>query len=264
MHIADGTIRNMKLETKSHNNCGPCIFAKARHEPAVLLNHEYKDTPTAKDEILGLDILIPSKTEVTYAAGVKAMINLVDCYVRDSFVITVRKFDSIHLWERLLVLLVTHILSPRVIIADQQKAFASTFFQLALAKLGIRLKLVPRDRHSEFNGIVERNIGSLKAMARAGLVASHLDESFWPFAIAHACYVKNRIYHHSIKMSPYYRRFNRKPELGHLRKFGSLCYVTNALPRTNKFRRLATPSIFLGMTTNTFSNLTTITYNPDT
>ncbi len=55
------------------------------------------------------------------------------------------------------MLLTSHELRPEVIIADQQRAFALDYYVFDLAKLNIRLKLIPRDRHREFNSIVEKS-----------------------------------------------------------------------------------------------------------
>ncbi len=175
----------------------------------------------------------------------------------------VTRLTTIYLFFQLLVLLRTNHLNPRTIIADQQKAFAATYFIVQLAKIGIHLKLVPRDRHSEFAGIVERSIQSIKAMARAGLFSALLTSAYWPFAVPNAVYVKNRMFHDSLKCTPWEKHYGYKAEIKHLRKFGCLTYMVNAKTKNqDKFKPFATPGIFLGYTNNNFSVLTARIFNP--
>ncbi len=61
----------MELPVKDNvHDCQACIYSKSRHEPAKGLIHELKDTPGRPGQILGLDILVASKSEEAKICGV--------------------------------------------------------------------------------------------------------------------------------------------------------------------------------------------------
>ena len=59
-------------------------------------------------------------------------------------------------------------------------------------------------------------------MARCILIESRLPPKFWDFAFLYAVYLKNRLYHSTIKTTPYEEWNKEKPDLSYIRVFGCL------------------------------------------
>ena len=85
------------------------------------------------------------------------------------------------------------------------------------------------------NGFAERRGRTLIEAARAMLADSDLPITYWPYAIEYACHIQNRTGRRAFNYkSPHEILFNQIPNLKHLVKFGSRCFVhttTNAKVR---------------------------------
>ena len=72
------------------------------------------------------------------------------------------------------------------------------------------------------NGLAERPNQDLGRMMRALLYSSGKGSEYWTYALRHATYLKNRLPHSALNMvTPYEIVNNEKPDLSHLRVFGS-------------------------------------------
>lgn len=103
----------------------------------------------------------------------------------------------------------------------------------------------------EMNSVAERLNRTLQERATTMLIASELEQKFWN----EANYLKNRSPTSAVgkqfeSKTPAEIWFRRKPDLSHLRIFGSECY--NYIPTNNRSNLLAksTKCIFLGYTTS--------------
>lgn len=103
----------------------------------------------------------------------------------------------------------------------------------------------------EMTSVAERLNRTLEEKATTMLLASGLDRKFWSEAIQTANYIKNRsptsAFGKQFKnMTPAEIWFNQKPDLSHLRIFGSECY--NHIPKKNrsKLQAKATKCILMG------------------
>jgi hypothetical protein len=74
----------------------------------------------------------------------------------------------------------------------------------------------------EQNGVAERKNWSIVEAARAMLEEKSLPKFYWAEAVRTAVYMQNRI---GDKVSAHERYFGTKPDLRHLRVFGSIAYV---------------------------------------
>ncbi|CAM8947603.1 unnamed protein product [Rhodiola kirilowii] len=85
-------------------------------------------------------------------------------------------------------------------------------------------------------------------MTRTMLIESRLARSFWAEAMNAACYVLNRCYLRPIlNKTPYELLKGRKPNISHLRVFGSKCYVhNNGKNQLGKFDPRSDEGIFVG------------------
>jgi hypothetical protein len=76
------------------------------------------------------------------------------------------------------------------------------------------------------NGVAERMNRTLEELSRAMLTASNLPEFLWEMAVAHAAYVQNLSYTKYIPNStPYQLWTGRKPNVLHLREFGTPVWI---------------------------------------
>ncbi|MCO5579080.1 hypothetical protein L7F22_032932 [Adiantum nelumboides] len=75
------------------------------------------------------------------------------------------------------------------------------------------------------NGLAERKWGTLFNAARSMMQVAGLSQSFWEEATATACYLQNRMPSKTLpNVTPYQRWTNEKPDLTHVRIFGTPCY----------------------------------------
>jgi transposase InsO family protein len=98
------------------------------------------------------------------------------------------------------------------------------------------------------NGVSERMIRTIVTKARALIIDSGIDEEFWAEAVNTATYLHARSPSVSVGgITPYERLLGKKPELGHLRRFG--CAAYRLIPkeqRTGKFGERSRKCLFLG------------------
>ena len=80
------------------------------------------------------------------------------------------------------------------------------------------------------------------------LHSSELGPQYWSFALAHAVYVKNRLYHSKLRMTPFQAFTGRRPDLSRLRIFGSRIYARDTGQRKAKLDHHTTEGIFVGFT----------------
>jgi len=98
------------------------------------------------------------------------------------------------------------------------------------------------------NGVAERMNRTLKDLARAMLHHKGIAYEFWAEALSCAAYIRNRVTSRSLpsNTTPFEIWFGRKPNVSHLRVFGSECWykVPDELLRT--LDRRARPAVMLG------------------
>ena len=123
----------------------------------------------------------------------------------------------------------------------------SNAFKDVIAECDFELELTGSD-NSRQNGLVERPNRNLAEAMRCILHASDLGPEFWSFALLHAVYLKNRLYHHTIKSTPYFQFTGNKPDLTHLKIFGSKIYAKRSTKRKYKLDNNVDEGIFLGYT----------------
>ena len=95
---------------------------------------------------------------------------------------------------------------------------------------------------SHQNGVAERAIGVVFAIARTIIIDAHLPPRFWGEAVITAVYVRNRLpcSANPDHLSPYEVRYGRRPDIRHLRPFGVTAFVrtqahiTKVQPRAYK------------------------------
>jgi len=108
---------------------------------------------------------------------------------------------------------------------DRGGEFISRDFNTLCADNGI-IRHLTTPYTPQQNGVVERRNRTLLEMTRSMLKAKQVPNCFWGEAVQHAIYITNRIPTRALKeVTPYEFYYQRKPNLEHLRVFGSLAYT---------------------------------------
>ena len=80
-------------------------------------------------------------------------------------------------------------------------------------------------------GMAEGTNQTLPGMTRCLLLEAKLPNWYWPDAILHACYIKNRIPHSAHKKTPYELFYKKSPDLDIIPIFGEPIWVLNQDPK---------------------------------
>lgn len=102
----------------------------------------------------------------------------------------------------------------------------------------------------EQNGLSERNNRTIVERARCLLFEADLDKKFWAEAANTAVYLKNRSIASGIEKTPYEMWFSRKPDLQHLRVFGSTVMVHIPKEKRKKWDKKSMRHILVGYCDN--------------
>lgn len=121
---------------------------------------------------------------------------------------------------------------------------------------GIRIYTVPNN--PEMNGVAERLNRTLVDKVRTMLLAAKLPKRFWNEAVVTANHIKNRSPTSACGdqfkcKTPAEIWYNKKPDLSHIKVFGSICY--NHVPKQNrtKLESRAVKCIMLGYGSSQFT-----------
>ena len=123
----------------------------------------------------------------------------------------------------------------------------SEAFQDMVGKANFTLETTGSEASAQ-NGMAERPNRTFGHMMRCLLHNAELGPEFWSYALMHAVYIKNRIPHASIKMSPYEAMTGITPDLSALRIFGCRIYAKKTGKRPAKLDGHTASGIFLGYT----------------
>lgn len=94
------------------------------------------------------------------------------------------------------------------------------------------------------DGVAERVNRTLLEGATTVLIQAKLPSCFWPFAVKHVAYVRNRIPHSATGQIPYSIFTKQTPSMKHVRVFGCKAYVLKQ-PKTPKLGPRAYEGIYL-------------------
>lgn len=96
----------------------------------------------------------------------------------------------------------------------------------------------------EHNGIAERINRTIMDAARSLLIQADLPVCLWPFAVKQVLFVRNRVPHSATGQPPITLLKGERPELKHVRVFGSAAFVLQ-LPRRSKLEHRAKEGVLL-------------------
>ena len=135
--------------------------------------------------------------------------------------------------------------------SDNGGEYISHEFEEYLRKEGIIHQRTVR-KTPEQNGVAERMNRTLVEAVRSMLSESSLPKKFWAEGLATATYLRNRSPTKAVEgMTPFQAWSGTKPNVSHLRVFGSLCYSHVPKDERKKLDSKAQEAIFLGYSLET-------------
>ena len=97
------------------------------------------------------------------------------------------------------------------------------------------------------NDVAQRKNGSVKDMSTCLLHAKHLPPPLWDYGINYALYLQNRVSHKSVVgLTPFEALHGHKPNVYHLRVFGSKAWSRIPLDKRKAFQAQISECILLG------------------
>ena len=255
-HINNETIKNISahgvvkgIDIKPNagvKNCGGCILGKSHRTPFP------KQSERKSKNILDLvhsDVLGP--VEVPSIGGSRFIITFIDdhsnwiteytmhkksealsrfiefkAYAENQFNKKIGKI-KVHQYDGSRVE-TDKIQKLKALRSDNGGEYLSNEFKEFLQENGIKHELTVVYSPQQ-NGIAERLNRTLLNLVRSMLYHHNIPKKFWAEALATAVYVRNRVTSRALprNITPYYLWHGSKPDLSHLRVFGSKCwYVT--------------------------------------
>lgn len=132
---------------------------------------------------------------------------------------------------------------------DNGGEFCNKQFDSFLVKCGI-IHQKTNPHTPEQNGMLERLNRTIVEKARCLLFDADLNKSFWAEAVNTAVYLRNRSIASGIQKTPYEAWHNKKPDVGHIRIFGSDAMVHVPKARRTKFDKKSEKMILVGFSDN--------------
>ena len=123
----------------------------------------------------------------------------------------------------------------------------STAFTETIREFHYSIEPTGADSPSQ-NGAVEIYNDKLGVRVRTLLYGSGLPAPYWSSALQHAVYLHNRLVHSATKRTPMEGFFGFRPDVGHLKSFGSRVCVKRSGKRAAKLDKNNFTGIFIGYT----------------
>jgi len=135
---------------------------------------------------------------------------------------------------------------PKAIRIDNGKEYVNREITSWCQEKGISIETTAPYSPSQ-NGVAERFNRTLLELARAMLFARHLPSFLWSEAVSYAAYIRNRAPTQALDgKTPHEAFTGRKPDVSHLREFGSDIWILDQRPSRQKLDPKARKFIFVG------------------
>jgi len=248
--------RNLRILAK--NSTGIEVPKGQKHTPcAICPQSKLKTKPfgtrrraTRKGEITHID-LVPSITPIGYDGSV-GYVSFTDDYTAKTTIRLLRnKADAAaHIQEYWMQLKTQENVDMAIIYSDLDSVIKSGQMKQWMAEKGIKLEPTVHDTPQE-NGLAEVAQFHLHKTASSMLTDANLPKYLWPLALKHAAYLKERSPARRLHgKTPYEQWFGHKPDLTHLRVFGSVAYYQVKPIQSDKFAPRGIRGRFVGYDSN--------------
>lgn len=230
----------------SKNTCVVCCQGKQTRLP---FNH----MSTRSNEALSIvhaDVCGPM--EVTSIGGSRYFLIFIDDHTRMTFVYFLKAKNQVFKYFKEFKVLVENQQNKKIKIfrTDNGLEFCNAEFDNFLAEAGI-VHQKTNIYTPEQNGVSERSNRTLVERARCMLFDAGLEKMFWAEAINTAVYLKNRSPTSGLQnATPFELWTNSKPDVSHVRVFGSRVMVHIPKEKRRKWDTKSKPHILVGYAEN--------------
>jgi transposase InsO family protein len=135
--------------------------------------------------------------------------------------------------------------SIRIFRTDNGSEYFSNVWTSYMKDEGIRWETTT-PRTPEQNGVSERLNRSIVDRVRTILIDAGLPLHLWTEAVNYIVYTKNRSPTHAIPITPFEKRYNRKPDISRLHRFGCVAFVLDDAPGRHKLDPKGKHALFVG------------------
>jgi hypothetical protein len=155
--------------------------------------------------------------------GNRYFVSFIDDYTRQTWIYLIKRKSGVFdcFWDQKGFVQNESGRKIRCLRSDGGKEYFSGQFNCYLRQMGIRREFSCRYT-LEQSGVAERKNRSIVDAAWVMLEEKSLPKFYWAEAVRTAVYIQNRI---GDRVSAHERYFETKPDLRHLRVFGSIAYV---------------------------------------
>lgn len=242
-------VNGLSLSNKSFSRCEACIKGK---QSRVEIPKQSKSG--AKYSVLDLVVSdVCGPIEVESLGRSKYFITFTDVGSRYVVAYPIRaKSDAFDRFKTYLAMIERHTGKKlKAFHNDGGGEYISDEFQDFLRLKGIRFRNTCTDTPQQ-NGIAERLNRTLVNMIRSMLSHASLPKTFWAEALVTAVYIRNRVTCRALgpRTRPYEVWNGRKPDVSHLRVFGSMCWYSSHGKSRKKLDERAKVAVMIGYAEN--------------
>ncbi|KXJ62412.1 hypothetical protein RP20_CCG010927 [Aedes albopictus] len=134
---------------------------------------------------------------------------------------------------------------PKIIRSDQGGEFQNQALATFCRQEGIQQQFSTSHTPQQ-NGVAERKNRSLVEMGRCLLRDAKMPNKYWAEAINTACYLQNMLPSSAVSKTPFEMWTSKKPDVNHLRLFGSQAYVWIPKEKRSKLDPKSMKMTFVG------------------
>lgn len=232
---------------KESSNCSSCLEGKQARLP---FNH-FGTRASRPLELIHSDLCGPMES-MSYG-GMKYFISFIDDYTRMVHVYFLKdKLNILDTFKAFKERVENQLeFKIKAIRTDNGTEYCNSVFESFLTKCGI-IHQTTTPYTPQHNGMAERMNRTLVEKAKCMIFYANLDKPIWAEAIATAMYIVNRSPSRALEgKSPYELWTGKKPNLSHIRIFGSEVMVHVPKERRQKWDRKSNKMIFVGYCDNT-------------
>ena len=222
--------------------CDACLLGKSQKAPRGKESQHKAETFGYR---LCADCSGPFRTQSI--AGNKYLLVVVDEYSSWTWALPVASLTEVHENLRRIIEVALHQrddTTVKVFRSDGGSEFTNKTVTALLDKHGIVREQTCPDTSYQ-NGKAERKIRTIFERVRSCLADSGLPPGFWADAAVYAAYTLNRTPSPG-SVSPFFKRYGKKPSVRHMRPFGNPCVIYRKRTVAGKVQDAGVHGTFLG------------------
>lgn len=240
-------VAGLNINSREDFFCEPCVLGKQTRKPHKIVEKEKNFQP---GEMIHTDVCGPINVESP--RGSKYFVLFKDEFSGYRVVYFLRQksevFAEFKKFESLILRQTGNKL--KVLRSDNGTEYTSFQFSDFLKEKGIVHEFSSPYIHEQ-NGRAEREIRTITDCARSMMIGKTVAKQLWTEAVNTAVYLLNRVLCKQNKNKTAYELwFKQKPEVDHLKIFGSVAYLNIPKEKRSKFEPKSKKMIFVGYDNN--------------